>query len=632
MAAKFSPHEIQKHFDHLVQCIEWESEAEAKRLVERRKRKRPGNEERSGETIIDLVINDSEPSLGGRFLVTLAKRNQTLALPWNRLRVGTPVVLSAENEDSGERTGVVSSRSTHKIQVAINDWIDGSTFRIDRSPDEITRKRQLAAISRVLQAGGRNAQLRDVMFGKREPAFSKKETLSFETQLNESQQEAVRFALSARDLAIIHGPPGTGKTTTVAELIRQAVSKNQRVLAAGPSNTSVDNLLVRLAAMKLNVVRIGHPARVAKELQANTLDALVEQHENMTIAKDMLREAEQIFRQIDRHTRSRPPRGAKQAMRAEAKQLQSHARHLERQAIEHVLDRADVICLTTTGDDDLLRDRFFDLVVVDEACQSTEPGCWIPLLRADRIVLAGDHCQLPPTVLATESIEAGFNVSLMQRLIEHYGETVTRQLDVQYRMHDKIMRFSSEQFYDDTLVAHESVAEHSLNDLPDFEDAVFPTGEPAQFFDTAGAGWEEELEPEGLSKRNPEEADLILKKAETLVQAGLKPKEIAVIAPYAAQVRLLRDQCNIPGLEIDTVDGFQGREKEAVLISMVRSNRDGELGFLADSRRMNVALTRAKRQLLVVGDSATLSNDPFFVKMLDYFERIGGYHTVWEEM
>ena len=632
MAAKFSPHEIQKHFDHLVQCIEWESEAEAKRLVERRKRKRPGNEERSGETIIDLVINDSEPSLGGRFLVTLAKRNQTLALPWNRLRVGTPVVLSAENEDSGERTGVVSSRSTHQIQVAINDWIDGSTFRIDRSPDEITRKRQLAAISRVLQAGGRNAQLRDVMFGKREPAFSKKEMLSFETQLNESQQEAVRFALSARDLAIIHGPPGTGKTTTVAELIRQAVSKNQRVLAAGPSNTSVDNLLVRLAAMKLNVVRIGHPARVAKELQANTLDALVEQHENMTIAKDMLREAEQIFRQIDRHTRSRPPRGAKQAMRAEAKQLQSHARHLERQAIEHVLDRADVICLTTTGDDDLLRDRFFDLVVVDEACQSTEPGCWIPLLRADRIVLAGDHCQLPPTVLATESIEAGFNVSLMQRLIEHYGETVTRQLDVQYRMHDKIMRFSSEQFYDDTLVAHKSVAEHSLNDLPDFEDAVFPTGEPAQFFDTAGAGWEEELEPEGLSKRNPEEADLILKKAETLVQAGLKPKEIAVIAPYAAQVRLLRDQCNIPGLEIDTVDGFQGREKEAVLISMVRSNRDGELGFLADSRRMNVALTRAKRQLLVVGDSATLSNDPFFVKMLDYFERIGGYHTVWEEM
>lgn len=622
--------EMQEHFDLLADCIQLESEAEAKRLVERRKRIHGRDEEKSGETIVRLVIVDSEPTLGGRYLVTLAKRNQSQPLPWNRLRDGAPVVLSTE-EGSNERTGVVSHRGTHRIQIAINSWIDGELFRVDRSPDEITRKRQLLALNRAINATGRNAQLRGVMFGEREPEFGVAPELEFRSNLNPSQQEAVRLALSCRDLAIIHGPPGTGKTTTVAELIYQAVMREQKVLASGPSNTAVDNLLLRLADQQLNVVRIGHPARVAKRLQENTLDALVEKHENMAIAKEMYREAEAIFRKLERYTRAKPGRGAKLAMRAEAKQLKNDARMMERQAVEHILDRADVICLTTTGDDDILRDRFFDMVVIDEACQSTEPGCWIPLLRADRIVLAGDHQQLPPTVLSDEAAKAGFDRSLMQRLIEHYGEEVTRQLDVQYRMHENIMQFSSAKFYSDSLIAHESVSEHLLADLPSFSSSEL-SDEPAQFIDTAGAGWEEELEPNGLSKLNPEEGRLILRKAEALCDAGLDPRAIAVIAPYAAQVRWLRDHCQIENLEIDTVDGFQGREKEAVLITLVRSNREGEIGFLADARRMNVALTRAKRKLIVVGDSATLGNSPFFVELLEYFERLGTYHTVWEEM
>lgn len=625
-------HGIEQHFDRLTKCIHLESEAEAKRLVERRKHQLAGREESSGETLLSLVITDSEPSLGGRYLVTLAKRNQAQPLPWNRLRVGTPVVVSSEDNGEGtERSGVVSHRSTHTIQVAISGWMEGARFRIDRSPDEITRKRQLTAISRVLNASGRNAQLRSVMFGDREPEFGKLPQLNSQTQLNASQQQAVEFALSARDLAIIHGPPGTGKTTAVVELISQAVSQGQKVLASGPSNTSVDNLLVRLARLKLNAVRLGHPARVSQELQSSTLDAQVEQHENMAIAKDMTREAERIFRKLDRFSRSRPARGARQEMRAEAKRLVADARLLERQAVTHILDRADVICVTTTGDDDLLRERFFDLVVVDEACQSTEPGCWIPLLRGDRIVLAGDHCQLPPTVLSPEALQSDFHVSLMQRLVELYGAKVTRPLKVQYRMHEKIMRFSSQEFYDDTLIADDSVGGHLLSELSSFDSSELAS-EPAQFVDTAGAGWEEELEPNGLSKRNPEEGRLILKKAEALCQAGLDPSEIAIIAPYAAQVRWIRDHSDIKHLEIDTVDGFQGREKEAVLISLVRSNREGEIGFLSDARRMNVALTRARRKLIVIGDSATLGNDPFFLRLLEYFEEVGGYHTVWEEM
>jgi len=623
--------EMQQHFQMLLQCIDWEAEAEAKRLVDRRRQMKNKNPESSGETILGLSITESEPSLGGRHLVTLSKSNRKQPLPWNRLRSGTPIVFSHDADEGNECTGVVCSRTTHNIQIAINNWLDGEQFRLDRSPDEITRKRQVMALSRAQQAKGRGAQLRDIMFGERDPAFDKTLPIVFETELNESQQDAVKFALAAQDLAIIHGPPGTGKTTTVVELIHQAVLRGQRVLAAGPSNTAVDNLLVRLAARNISVVRLGHPARVAKELQANTLDALVENHENMAIAREMIRESEAIYRKMDRYTRAQPGRGHKQALRSEAKQLAGDAKMLERQAVEHILDRANVICMTTTGDDDTLRDRFFDMAVIDEACQSTEPSCWIPILRSDKIVLAGDHFQLPPTVLATESMKAGFQTSLMQRAVELHEDSVTRRLDIQYRMHEQIMQFSSKRFYDGSLKSDSSVASHSLADLPDFR-AEHLAREPAQFYDTAGAGWEEELEPEGLSKRNPEEGRLILKKAAELYAAGLPAKDIAVIAPYAAQVRWLRDHCDIPDLEIDTVDGFQGREKEAVLITMVRCNREGEIGFLADPRRMNVALTRAKRKLIVIGDSATLSNETFFVELLDYFEQIGGYHSVWEEV
>lgn len=622
--------DMQRHFRTLLQCIDWEADAEAKRMLDRRRQMQNKNPESSGETILGLAIAESEPSLGGRHLVTLSKRNRKQPLPWNRLRAGSPVVFSVDSLEGAECTGVVCSRSTHQIQIAINGWLEGELFRLDRSPDEITRKRQIMALSRATQAKGRAKQLRDILFDKRAPAFDPPASLEFATSLNASQRDAVEFALSAQDLAIIHGPPGTGKTTTVVELIHQAVLRGQTVLASGPSNTSVDNLLLRLTELNISVVRLGHPARVAKQLQDNTLDALVEKHENMTIAREMLREADQIYRRLDRFTRARPGRGQRSAQRAEAKQLTSDAKLLERQAIEHILDCAKVICMTTTGDEDILGDRFFDMAVVDEACQSTEPGCWIPLLRADRLVLAGDHFQLPPTVVATESMQAGFQTSMMQRLVELYEDRVTRRLDVQYRMHRQIMHFSSDHFYDGTLIAHESVADHTLADLPDFR-ADHLAKEAAQFIDTAGAGWEEELEPEGLSKRNPEEGRLILKKAMELYTAGLRAEDIAVIAPYAAQVRWLRDHCDIPDLEIDTVDGFQGREKEAVLITMVRCNREGEIGFLADPRRMNVALTRAKRKLIVIGDSATLSNAPFFVKMLDYFEQIGGYHSVWEE-
>jgi predicted DNA helicase len=270
------------------------------------------------------------------------------------------------------------------------------------------------------------------------------------------------------------------------------------------------------------------------------------------------------------------------------------------------------------------------LLVLDEACQTTEAGCWIPLLRVDRVVLAGDHCQLPPTVISLEAARLGFGVSLLERLISLYGDVVTRRLDVQYRMHEDIMTFSSLEFYAGTLRADESVRGHRLSDLPGVQPSAL-TETPVQFIDTAGAGYEEEREADGESRLNPQEALLVARKVHALMQAGVAPSSIAVIAPYAAQVRRLREALNIPGLEIDSVDGFQGREKEAVVLSLVRSNQEGEIGFLADVRRTNVAMTRARRKLLVIGDSATLANSSFYCRLFEYFETIGARQTVWDE-
>ncbi|HUS38131.1 MAG TPA: AAA domain-containing protein, partial [Pirellulales bacterium] len=524
----------------------------------------------------------------------------------------------------------VSARRSDSIAVSVDQWPEGDRFRLDLSPDEITRKRQAAALRTVEQARGRTGTLRQVLLGEREPRFSELPECEFAVSLNPSQQDAVRFALAAQDLAIIHGPPGTGKTTTVVELICQAIDQGHKVLACAPSNTAVDNLLERLVAARRKVVRVGHPARVDQRLRDYTLDFQAAQQEEMSIVRDMQREAEDLFRKAGRYTRAKPAPGARQEMRREAKRLKSDARLLEQQAVESVLDRADVVCATTAFNEDLLGERRFDLAVIDEACQSTEPGCWIPVLRSERVVMAGDHCQLPPTVLSAQAAREGFTVSLLERLVALYGDSVTRQLDVQYRMHTHIMQFSSEQFYNGTLGAHETVASHLLHDLPSIEPSPL-TADPVTFIDTAGADWNEELEPDGESKRNPQEGAFVLRKVRQLQAAGLSPSDMAVIAPYAAQVRWLREQWDADDLEIDTVDGFQGREKEAVLISCVRSNSTGEIGFLSDTRRMNVALTRARRKLIVVGDSATLGGHAFYAALLSYFESINAYQSVWAE-
>jgi len=620
----------------LVKLIEVEREAESTRAIELSRRVSPAEAERAGQSLVDLVIVDEEAGLGGRYLLRLAKRNRG-ALPWTRLQVGSPVVMTPGEEVKLSVRGVVYERWKEAICVAVGHWPEEAEeverWRIDLSSDEISSQRSRGAVERAIRArGNRLAELRDVLLGTRAAAFAEiVEEAALDMGLNADQRATVAFALSAEDVALVHGPPGTGKTTTLVELIRQAVRRGEKVLACGPSNMAVDNLFERLLGAGERVVRLGHPARVMPELRAQTLDLLVERHDDVKVARKLVKDALALFRKAARTTRAKPEPGARRDMRAEAKLLLADARRLEAQAVEHILDRADILCATTTGlDEDVLGDRQFDLVVIDEACQSTEPGCWIAIERARRVVLAGDHRQLPPTVLSSEAEREGFAVSLFERLAESQGEAILRRLQVQYRMHAAIMEFSSREFYDGSLAADKAVSAHRLGDLLVSEPEGL-TGEPVEFVDTAGAGWEEELEPDGQSRLNRREAELLAKKVRSLLEAGLQTEQIGVITPYAAQVRLLRELLPMEGLEIDTVDGFQGREKEAVLISLVRSNERGEIGFLSDLRRTNVAMTRARRKLWMVGDSATLATDPFYERLMGYFEEQGAYRTVWEE-
>ena len=628
--------QLKKHIQNLIRSLDLEAAAASAENVRLSRRATGEQVEKTGNSLVDLAIRDETAGFGGRTVVTLGKRDRRMELPWTRLNSGTPVILSEQNsKDQQGWRGVVTQRDRETISVVLSDAPETDTdrplFRLDLSADEIARDRQRDALRRVDAADrGRIDALKQRLLGNEPPEFNLPTNWIPLSLLDESQQAAVSHALAAEHLAVIHGPPGTGKTTTVVELIRQAIRRGERVLACAPSNLAVDNLFERLLLAREKVIRIGHPARVLPELRDHTLDLLVESHPDLKLAREWTKEAWGLRRQAGKFTRTAPQPGARRDAREEAKRLLHDARQLESRLVEYLLDSAQVVCATLTGlNGDLLGDRQFDLVVIDEAAQSTEPPCWIPLLRCRRLVLAGDHCQLPPTVISNEARREGLHVSLMERMVERWGDVVARRLNTQYRMHSQIMRFSSDEFYGSSLASADSVRDHLLQGLPHVDSNPL-TQTAVRFFDTAGSHCEEQAEADGDSRENPGEAELVARQVTELIESGLVPAEIAVITPYAAQARLIRGLINNEGVEIDTVDGFQGREKEAVVISLVRSNPKGEIGFLSDTRRMNVALTRARRKLIVFGDSATLANHEFYLRMLNYFESEDVYGTIWE--
>ena len=633
---------IEAHFSHFQRLLALEAEAEKEIAIREAQRFVSSEAEASGMLLHTLVIREEDSGFGGRTILTLGKRNQNLSLPWTRLNVGTPILLyeegsNAKKEERQSWRGIVTRLHRDTVQIAIDTWLDtesdAPTFRLEKAGDEISRQRMRQAMD--MEGAARNsrlADLRDILLGLSPPCYQTTSYFApYNNELNPSQLEAVRFALSAEDLAILHGPPGTGKTTTLVELIRQLVHRGQRVLAVAPSHMGVDNLLEQLLTSGEKALRLGHPARMLPGNRSVSLDEQVENHPEMKLVQKLMREARQLYGQADRYTRAKPEPGSRKELRLEAKQLNAEARKIERQILERILENAQVVCATATGlDDSMLKGLHFDWCIFDEASQGIEPAVWIPLQYADRLVLAGDPFQLPPTVVSRPAAAQGLQMSMMERLIGKLGHHTSRLLTVQYRMHQDIMTFSGNEFYEGRLMADASVVQHLLRDLPGLGEDSF-TETALEFVDTAGASYDEKVDPNGESRFNEQEAQLVVRKVNALLDNGLSAVQLAVISPYGAQVRLLRSLLPDPLLEIDSVDGFQGREKEAVIVSLVRSNSENEIGFLEDIRRMNVAMTRARRKLIVIGDSATITIHPFYQRMVTYFESMGAYRSVWEE-
>ncbi len=549
---------------------------------------------------------------------------------------------------------VVNYVSDNTLVITLNgdelpDWINDGMLGVDVMFDEMSYKEMEYAMKVVMKAeGNRLAELRDILLGESavvnrpSPVAGHGSPATGDMQpatsniLNNSQNKALLKVLQSSDVAFVHGPPGTGKTTTLSQAILFTVKSEHQVLVCTPSNAAIDLLVEKLTELGLNVVRIGHPARVTEQSMSKTLDARIAAHPSYPELRSLRKRMEQVRAQAGKFKRhfGHHERAERRALKEEARVLKADADMLEFYIINDLLNSAEVICSTLVGSSHpVLKGRKFKTAFIDEAAQALEPACWIPLLRSDRVILAGDHFQLPPTIKSNDAAKRGLAKTLFEKGIEHHPEMAT-MLRVQYRMHQKIMEFPSRYFYSNELVAHESVKHELLR----------PHQPPVEFIDTAGAGYSEAQDPETLSRYNEEEAKLLIQLTESLVtDIGMEEWiqqsiTMAIITPYRAQVDYLTKLAESSAIleplnkliAINTVDAFQGQERDVIAISFVRSNDKGEVGFLGDIRRTNVAMTRARKKLIMVGDSATLGSHPFYVELLEFVQRNEFYRSVFE--
>jgi predicted DNA helicase len=449
------------------------------------------------------------------------------------------------------------------------------------------------------------------------------------------QQEAVSKILAANDLAIVHGPPGTGKTTTLIQAIKLLYKQQEsRILVVAPSNAAVDLLSEKLSDAKLNVVRVGNPARVSEKQLSLTLDSRMSSHSQMKEIRRLKKQASEYRDMAHKYKRSFGPaeREQRKALFTEARNISKEVERTEQYIIDDVMANAQVITATLVGANHYtIRKLNFHTVVIDEAGQALEPACWIPIAKAKKVVMAGDHCQLPPTIKSSDAAKEGLNVTLMEKCVQKHPEAVVL-LEEQYRMHELIMGFSSQEFYDSRLTAHTTVANHLL----------FKGDHPLLFLDTAGCGFDEKTE--GTSISNPEEAAFLLRFLSNFIghlsQHTDSFPSIAIISPYKHQVEVLKELIqsyvelkeNLQSISVNTIDSFQGQERDIVCISLARSNAENSIGFLSEIRRMNVAMTRARKKLVVTGDSATLSQFSFYADFIEYAQQHNGYKSAWEFM
>ena len=500
---------------------------------------------------------------------------------------------------------------------AIMDIQSADNLGVQLYFDETSYRTMFEALEDVLRAkGNRLAELRDILLGTVKTGFRELYPVRF-PWLNSTQESAVNKVLCARDVAIVHGPPGTGKTTTLVEAIYETLHREPQVLVCAQSNMAVDWISEKLVDRGVNVLRIGNPTRVNDKMLSFTYERRFENHplypELWSIRKEL------------RLLGGKSRRGSydeREGIRNRMSRLRDRATTLEIQINSELFDSAHVIASTLVSSNHrLLNGRRFGTLFIDEAAQALEAACWIAIRKADRIVLAGDHCQLPPTIKCVEAARGGLDQTLMQEIVQNKPETVSL-LKVQYRMNDEIMHFSSEWFYQGEL---KSAPEVKYRGILDYDT-------PIEWVNTEGMNCNEEFVGESFGRINKAEAALSISQLTHYINKIGKERfleeriDVGLISPYKAQVQYLRQLIKRDAffkpyrhlITINTVDGFQGQERDVILISLVRANEDGQIGFLNDLRRMNVAITRARMKLIILGDASTLTKHPFYKKLYEY--------------
>ncbi|MEL7422368.1 MAG: AAA domain-containing protein [Bacteroidota bacterium] len=545
------------------------------------------------------------------------------------------------NVHKPERGGVIQFVERSRMKIILNsadlpDWVGLGLLGVDLLFDDRTYREMAKAVTAVQKArGNRLAELRDIILGKQMARFREVNEFLRSERLNDSQNAAMRDVVGSYELTVIHGPPGTGKTTTLVQTVIQLLQAEPTVLLCAPSNTAVDLLTERVAAEGINVLRIGNISRVDEDVMRHTLDFQVANHPDAKMIKKLKIQAADLRRKAKRFRRNFGSEERKQrgAMFKEAGEVSGWANQLEQRLIDQLLEGARVITCTLVGAaNSILAKRQFRTVIIDEAAQALEPATWIPILKAGRVVLTGDPYQLPPTIKSHAARRRGLEVTLIEKALKRQPKTSL--LRTQYRMNELIMNFSNEQFYDGHLLADEAVKNRTINKDP--YTAV-------EFIDTAGTGFQEQIQPQFQSRYNEGEFQILCEHLYALLEHcdthEIRPlPSIALISPYREQVVKMKQAVkqdpkllDVP-LTINTIDGFQGQERDVVYISLVRSNGKSEIGFLKDYRRMNVAMTRARHKLVIIGDSATIGNDAFYSAFLAYCEAHGSYRTAWEFM